>query len=603
MIVILSKRKFIKKRVLVFLSVCALMVYMLIKVLSKTSDQQILFELDSNKLNAENVCMILEQAPENARGLYWPGMMDRILATANVEILNCYFQADIVARHNVKKTVNKFIANVFHSEQLSDIELLLKVGIDPNYELRSEKSQITAAYTQKLVEKQIKHIQEGRYYNNYGSYSQPVLVKKTVLEPEYKYLKYPAFLIEGSYIHEYLKNQGIENHISYKIDSFVTYTKLLQYAIEKHNLDYIKLLIKYGADIRPLYPLNDNLKKFKQYSSDLKSLLVTLDDRFSPTQKMLISDDLVAFKSSNFNNQTMGSQQMATLLEQLIEHDSSNILQYLLVSKRWQPKESDWFYLLQAFEEKSPATFKLLLESDIDENMIIRREELDTKYQLKDTLFSSILMLKSGSKMRVEDHNNAPYTVINFIEDIALKEGYLLFAQMIDSHRYQWADIHQAAAIGDLTQLKKSIQQHPEQLNLPDNVGHTPLMLAMKFQQQEITNWLLKQNAEMNVEDMKGKTALHYAIDSKFLSGGQQLIEQGAAITTKENPDCASIADYAISRYTPYEPAMRITKNYDKEAARKVYFANRLLRILARQLVMLSVDNGLSQCYKKGTKN
>lgn len=121
-------------------------------------------------------------------------------------------------------------------------------------------------------------------------------------------------------------------------------------------------------------------------------------------------------------------------------------------------------------------------------------------------------------------------------------------------------------------------------------------MLAMKYRQEQVATWLLENGADINAETNDGKRALHFAIDSKFLSGGKLLLNKGASVTTKAQPDCASITDYAISRYAPYEYIEPITTKFNKQESKEIYFDHLALRDLARELVLMSVQQGVEQC-------
>ena len=74
-----------------------------------------------------------------------------------------------------------------------------------------------------------------------------------------------------------------------------------------------------------------------------------------------------------------------------------------------------------------------------------------------------------------------------------------------------WADeIHDAAASGDLEQVKILLQNNSELLNQRDIKTRTPLQYAILNHQTDIARYLIEQNADINLKDKDNDSPLHY---------------------------------------------------------------------------------------------
>jgi ankyrin repeat protein len=73
-------------------------------------------------------------------------------------------------------------------------------------------------------------------------------------------------------------------------------------------------------------------------------------------------------------------------------------------------------------------------------------------------------------------------------------------------------DLHQAAAGGNLDQLKQILQRDPASVNERDQYDRTPLHYAAIEGHIEIAEFLLSRQAEINAQDLWGKTPLFVGI-------------------------------------------------------------------------------------------
>eukprot|EP00658_Telonema_sp_P-2_P041356 TRINITY_DN2957_c0_g1_i2.p1 TRINITY_DN2957_c0_g1~~TRINITY_DN2957_c0_g1_i2.p1 ORF type:complete len:325 (-),score=80.37 TRINITY_DN2957_c0_g1_i2:156-1130(-) len=89
--------------------------------------------------------------------------------------------------------------------------------------------------------------------------------------------------------------------------------------------------------------------------------------------------------------------------------------------------------------------------------------------------------------------------------------------------------IHDACRDGDEGMVEKLLGE-PSNLNVADNEGHTPLMLASWEGHQEIVKMLLGKSAEVDLRNNMGNSALHLASWWGRTSTMQMLLEAGASI-------------------------------------------------------------------------
>ena len=97
--------------------------------------------------------------------------------------------------------------------------------------------------------------------------------------------------------------------------------------------------------------------------------------------------------------------------------------------------------------------------------------------------------------------------------------------------------IHKAAYKGDLKKVKEIIDRHPNQINVQDAQGFTPLHLASSKGHIEIVEFLLNHGADIELEIFNGETPLMLA--AQYARYGQYetiktLLEHGAMVNHKD---------------------------------------------------------------------
>nr|XP_028709380.1 putative ankyrin repeat domain-containing protein 30B-like [Macaca mulatta] len=71
------------------------------------------------------------------------------------------------------------------------------------------------------------------------------------------------------------------------------------------------------------------------------------------------------------------------------------------------------------------------------------------------------------------------------------------------------------------------------QLDVLDGENRTPLMKALQCQREDCANILVDSGAGLNIVDVYGNTALHYAVYNKNLSVVAKLLSHGAVVETQ----------------------------------------------------------------------
>lgn len=112
--------------------------------------------------------------------------------------------------------------------------------------------------------------------------------------------------------------------------------------------------------------------------------------------------------------------------------------------------------------------------------------------------------------------------------------------------KIQMNDIFHACRVGDLTLLHQLVAQRPELVNEVSPKGYPPLVLATYSDQLEVAAYLLDHEANVDLRDASGNTALMGAV-FKRLEKQITLLLQNGADTNMQNHNGATALTYAAT--------------------------------------------------------
>lgn len=95
--------------------------------------------------------------------------------------------------------------------------------------------------------------------------------------------------------------------------------------------------------------------------------------------------------------------------------------------------------------------------------------------------------------------------------------------------------IHQYAKAGDAAHVAEELSAHPDQINLPDDAGLTPLHLAVLRCRTNVVGLLLSKGADVNRKGQGGPTPLHLAAQEGCIDAAKMLLAKGAKINPRDD--------------------------------------------------------------------
>lgn len=97
-------------------------------------------------------------------------------------------------------------------------------------------------------------------------------------------------------------------------------------------------------------------------------------------------------------------------------------------------------------------------------------------------------------------------------------------------------DFYESIAIGNLEQVKKQLEAHPEWINHYSDDGFTPLGLASYFGHHELVAFFIEKGADVNQFSSNGTkiAPLHAAVASKHFGIVRLLLEKGANVNARQ---------------------------------------------------------------------
>ncbi|HUS86047.1 MAG TPA: ankyrin repeat domain-containing protein [Bacteroidales bacterium] len=116
-----------------------------------------------------------------------------------------------------------------------------------------------------------------------------------------------------------------------------------------------------------------------------------------------------------------------------------------------------------------------------------------------------------------------------------IKPIIVLAALMLSGVMTQAQDIIESVKEGDLEKVKTLIETGPQQLNIKDESGRSPLFWAVSQNNLEISYYLISKGADVNAADHLLKTPLHIAATNGYKEIVEILIKQDASLEARDD--------------------------------------------------------------------
>ena len=124
---------------------------------------------------------------------------------------------------------------------------------------------------------------------------------------------------------------------------------------------------------------------------------------------------------------------------------------------------------------------------------------------------------------------------INRTRAIFLSIGIVLMMVVFTGcNRLAYKTIHEAAAKGDLADVKRHLQKGAD-VNIKDDNDWTPLLYSAFNGKQDVVVFLISKGADVNARNILGLTPLMCAASGGQLEMVKYLVEKGADVNAKKN--------------------------------------------------------------------
>ena len=154
---------------------------------------------------------------------------------------------------------------------------------------------------------------------------------------------------------------------------------------------------------------------------------------------------------------------------------------------------------------------------------------------LVDKVTRKHLLLINGPDMGHPEMANKCYKQIsNETFDELSSSVYKESNRGISKHTHPRMELHEAAELGDLSQVRLLLAQGVD-VNAKDTGLFTPLHGAVTYGHEEVVKVLIENGADVNAKDTGGFTPLHVAAVRGFDKVADILIQHGAEIDARNN--------------------------------------------------------------------
>jgi cytohesin len=97
------------------------------------------------------------------------------------------------------------------------------------------------------------------------------------------------------------------------------------------------------------------------------------------------------------------------------------------------------------------------------------------------------------------------------------------------------SNIYKAVINGDLAKIKLLLKENPKLVFSRDNVGQTPLIMAIYSSRKDVAAFLLANKAEVNAKTSNGSTPLQVAVQNDHKDLMELLLAGGSDVNAKDN--------------------------------------------------------------------
>jgi RNA polymerase sigma factor (sigma-70 family) len=297
------------------------------------------------------------------------------------------------------------------------------------------------------------------------------------------------------------------------------------------------------------YLVLDNLREPAAFPGWFRRIVFKQCDRITRgAHPQLTSIEMAYEQSSLATSQDKNVKQrelretVLTAIETLPEHERTTVMLFYL-SGHSQQEISDFLGVPSTTVKKRLYSARGRLR-DILVDVVadtLRECRPSRSQKFSETVIEMLTAARTGDSKRVEELLRQDRRLLaardwlgNTALIMAVNSGQQSVAELLFRAGVQ-PDIHEAAAIGETTRVRKLLAEDPGQLDLFSKEGFTPLGLAAHFGHVETTEFLLDQGADPSIVSLHPiqVTPLHAALFGRKVGTARLLIERGSDVNAK----------------------------------------------------------------------
>lgn len=520
---------------------------------------------------------------DDPKDAYEWGYITTVFSTQDDSNISCYIALAAHAGDEVEKRLKRYASKVFRTAKQDEIETLLRNGFDPDFDIKvGEQITPTDVYYSKRNGTKVVEVEETKFQHMSGKGGNQLQLStgtKKVEVPRHQFLgsvSLPDGLKSRQEVALYLRAEGYpDNNFTMAKFYSAVYVKPLDIAVNNSNIALIETLLEYGADIsasrwaeKPVITRRDAI---------IYPRLTLQQQDWSTLEQIIIKDDLDRFKTALATTH-LNKMQLTAIIDSVFTHQSPKILATINSMEQFSFIYQQPDYLIRAYQTGNVDILNLMIDGGADLNALMSLRKLPTSF---------VHLSHHYEQFKDKDIKK---TVADFMVAHAQENKSDELAQAIESHRYHWSPIHFAAIHEDSKLIEQLIEINPALIEHADNHGQTPLMLAVKYQRNDIIEKLLAQGADLTRLSKDGKTALMYAIDTRNERAVSTFLQNDATFTANNTANCIHLASYVKGaiRQQYFFPQLYYSPDNDaaiKERKRLMIINKAYLRIIEKLIV------------------